>query len=235
MNITDEQLSAFLDAELPEAEMEIIREQLIRDENLANRLADLAMVDEVVAMAYSTIDAQPVPESITALLQENKSPAAQIIPFPLWKRVQLSLAKPVAIAAGFALVIGFGIAQLIPSADTPGLQQVAAILDQSPSGVEQIVQGVHVKPRLTFVDKDGNYCRQFDRVDSTGATQNIACRKHDQWKINLSLAMEKMPEAGSYQTATGESVINKAVEEMAAGDFFDAQQESRLINQHWQK
>ncbi len=45
MTISDEQLSAFLDAELPEDEMELVRQGLIDDENLANRLAELAMVD----------------------------------------------------------------------------------------------------------------------------------------------------------------------------------------------
>ena len=71
MNISDETLSAFLDAELPEYEMEKIRHAIALDDNIADRLAELAMVDPIVQDYYQRIDQHPVPQAILALLDET--------------------------------------------------------------------------------------------------------------------------------------------------------------------
>jgi len=242
--ISDEQLSAFLDAELPDAEMEMIREQLIEDEDLANRMADLAMVDQVVAMSYATIDAHPIPAAITQLLAEDvpnsqtqtETKSATIIAFPFLKKIQQRLQEHAAIAASVALVIGFGISQSLHTNSPDNWQAVAAILDSTPSGVEQVASnGVNVKPRLSFTDKDGNYCRQFVQSDSKSTSENIACRKANQWQLAASVYMDKAQQAGSYQTASGGSLLDATLEQMASGDFFDAHAEAAAIEQHWAK
>lgn len=246
--ISDEQLSAFLDAELPEAEMEMIREQLIDDEDLANRMADLAMVDQVVAMSYATIDAHPIPAAITQLLAEDapnsqtqtetqtETKSATIIAFPLLKKIQQRVQEHAAIAASVALVIGFGISQSLHTNSPDNWQAVAAILDSTPSGVEQLASnGVNVKPRLSFTDKDGNYCRQFVQSDSKSTSENIACRKANQWQLAASVYIDKAQQAGTYQTASGGSLLDATLEQMASGDFFDAQAEAAAIEQHWEK
>lgn len=231
MNLTDEQLSAFLDAELPEAEMELIREQLIEDETLANRLADLAMVDELVAKAYSTIDAQPMPAAITALL--TKPAPNNLVQFPLWKRVGRSLQQHAAIAAGVMLLVGFGTAQLLAPQHDSHWQSVAQVLETQPSGIEQVSKGMHIKPRATFTDKSGHYCRQFELSDNKGASENIACRRQGEWQLTASVALEKIAETGTYQTASGNSSLDDALENMAASEFFDAQTEAAAIGAGW--
>lgn len=238
MIIDDEKLSAFLDAELPDVEMEAIREQLIEDENLANRMAELAMVDELVAMSYSTIDARPMPESITKLLAEDEpkgeTKTAQIIAFPLLKKIQQNIQQHAAIAASVALVIGFGISQFMHTNTNNNWQAVAQILDTTPSGVEQLSStGSQIKPRLTFTNKAGEYCRQFVMNDKNGASENIACHKDGQWQLTATVYLEKVQQAGTYQTASGGSLLDETVEQMASGDFFNAQAESRAIEQHW--
>lgn len=234
MKITDEQLSAFLDAELPEAEMEIIREQLVEDENLTNRLAELAMVDELVAMSYATIDARPLPNAVNNLLAEEPA-SAKIIAFPLLKKMQKSIQKNVAIAASVALIIGFGLSQSL-NRDSNEWQSVAQILEHTASGVEQAsATGAQIKPRITFVNKEGDYCRQFSMQDKKSASENIACRKNNKWKLETSVAIDKVQQEGVYQTASGGSVLDEKIEQMASGDFFDAQAESSAINLHWSK
>lgn len=242
MNITDEQLSAFLDAELPDTEMELIREQLIEDENLANRLAELAIVDELVVKAYSTIDAQALPLSITQLLsketlaeetrQTETLQNAKIIEFPLWKKIRSNFAQYTSIAASVVLVIGFGVMQMNTSADW---QNVAQVLETQASGVEKIIDNTHIKPRLTFTDKNGNYCRQFDLHNAKSASTNIACRQNNEWQLISSISLDKTQETSSYHTATGDSALNELIDEMAVGDYFDAQAEADVINKHWSK
>jgi len=66
MKISDEMLSAFLDSALPEQQMEQIRQQLMHDEQLTERMADLAMIDTMVLQHYQQINQQPMPAAVTA-------------------------------------------------------------------------------------------------------------------------------------------------------------------------
>ncbi|RYZ95419.1 MAG: hypothetical protein EOO68_18580 [Moraxellaceae bacterium] len=235
LNIDDEKLSAFLDAELPEAEMEMIREQLIDDENLANRLADLAMVDEMVAKSYATIDERPVPVNITDLLNPSATETSTVITFPLRKRIQYRTQKYFAVAASVVLVLGFGISQIL-NRESNNEQSVAQMLEHTASGIELTsANGVKIKPRLTFINKDGSYCRQFFMHDKKSASENIACRENNAWKIRETVAVEYVQQAGTYQAASGGSVLDEKIEQMADGEFFDAHTESVAISQHWAK
>lgn len=233
MKITDEQLSAFLDAELSNAEMDAIREQLLEDESLADRLAEFALVDELVAVSAKQIDARPIPQSINTLLQEQPA-TAQILAFPLWKRVQKSLQQPIAIAASVALVIGFGMTQMLNhNTDSSGWSAVAKVLEVAPSGVVQVAaNGAEVKPRLTFKNHSGEYCRQFDLKNDQGFSENIACRQNGQWQITASIAGEKS-QGGDYQTASGGSALDETLEKMVEGDMFNASAETDAIAKSW--
>lgn len=232
MKITDEQLSAFLDLELPEVEMEAIRELLLEDEALADRLAELALVDELVAASARQIDNLPVSEAVHALLRENKS--TQVITFPLWKRIQLGLQLPLAIAASIALVISFGVAQILRSNNHNDWLAVAQVLETAPSGlVKTASNGVEVKPRLTFKNHQGEYCRQFDLQDARGRSENIACRQGSQWQLTSSVLQGPQQTASEYQTASGGSALDEVLEQMVAGDIFNAQRELEVIDQHW--
>lgn len=246
MNITDEKLSAFLDSELPETEMEVIREQLFEDENLANRLAELAMVDSVVAAASTEIDARPIPSAITALLAEDESitatneqliakdgQTAKIIAFPLLKKIRHGLQQHATIAASVALVLGFGIAQMMPDRAQNDWQNIAQILENTPSGIVALSDDTEIKPRLTFVNQQGEYCRQFQVTNKTTASENIACRHDTKWQLTVSVTLDNVQQAGDYQTASGGSLLDDTVEQMAVGDFFNADAESIAIEKHW--
>ncbi|MES2822563.1 MAG: hypothetical protein V4732_03105 [Pseudomonadota bacterium] len=232
MTITDEQLSAFLDAELPHAEMEIIREQLLEDETLADRLAELALVDELVASSAKQIDNLPMPLAATELVQKQ---SAEIIAFPFWKRVQHSLQQPAALAASVALFIGFGASLIMnKSSNQNDWSAVAQVLETAPSGVIQIAtNGAEIKPRITFKNYQGNYCRQFTFSDGKNHSENIACRQDDQWQLTNSAVQQQHPPAIEYQTASGGSVLDETVEKMADGEFFNEQQEAAVIDDKW--
>jgi negative regulator of sigma E activity len=245
MNITDEQLSAFLDAELSNAEMDAIREQLLEDESVADRLAELALVDELVAASAKQIDARPISQAITTLLQEPSAiedpsasqaepTTAQIIAFPLWKRVQKALQQPLAAAASVALVIGFGLSQMLNhNSDSNDWSAVAKVLDVVPSGLVQVAtNGAEVKPRLSFKNHSGEYCRHFDLKNEQGQSENIACRQNGQWQLTASIVSEKI-QGGDYQTASGGSGLDEALEEMIDGNVFNKNAEADAIAKRW--
>ncbi|MFC3115710.1 anti-sigma factor family protein [Cellvibrio fontiphilus] len=241
--VSDEQLSAFLDAELPAAEMEAMREQISRDENLANRLAELAMVDTRVASHYRRIDEQPMPEAITRLLSDepqvsDEQPTNNVITFPLWRRMQRSLQQHAAMAASVALVIGFGAAQLLPgnTGSSDNWNAIAQALDTTRSGEQRaLADGSELIPRLSFIDQVGDYCRQFHLSSRTSSAENIACRRDNQWQLTLSVHSQARPAADDYQTASGSDhiLIENALDNMMQGDAFDAAAEAAAIKNHW--
>ncbi|MDO8341630.1 MAG: hypothetical protein Q7T48_00360 [Cellvibrio sp.] len=245
MIISDEKLSAFLDAELPESEMESIRQRISEDETLANRLAELAMVDEQVAQHYAAIDARPLPDAIANLLASAPAEAtaavtttATIIPFPLWKKVQRGLQQHAAVAACTALVLGFGLAQLLPGSQNSPLgdwNAITAALDTAASGTEHaLTDNKRIKPRLTFVNEQGHFCRQFRVSDSSISTETIACRIDDKWEPSITLYAQAVARDGDYQAATnGASVLDQALDNMMQGDAFDTQAESEIIKRGW--
>jgi negative regulator of sigma E activity len=232
MKITDEQLSAFIDAELPHAEMEIIREQLLENETLADRLAELALVDELVASSAKQIDSLPMPLAATELVQKK---SAEIIAFPFWQRVQRSLQQPAALAASVALLVGFGVSFMMNKDSTQSdWSAVAQVLETAPSGVTQIAtNGAEITPRITFNNHQGNYCRQFALSDGKTHSENIACRQAGQWQLSGTAVQQQSQLANEYQTASGGSALDETIEKMAAGEFFNAQKEATVINNKW--
>ena len=64
MNINDETLSAFLDSELSEHEMEQVRKALETDDELVMRLAELSEVDMLVKEHATSIDDAPLSDSL---------------------------------------------------------------------------------------------------------------------------------------------------------------------------
>jgi len=248
MTVSDEKLSAFLDAELPENEMEFIREQISEDETLANRLAELAMVDAQIAQHYSAIDARPLPDAVANLLASAPTDVARdvttpvssatIIPFPLWKKVQRGLQQHAAVAACTALVLGFGFAQLLPGTQDSSQgdwNAIAAALDTAASGTEhKLTDDKRIKPRLTFINEQGAYCRQFRVSDLHSSSETIACRIGDNWEPSVTIHTQGVSPEGDYQTATNSAaVLDQALDNMMHGDAFDAQAESTIIQRGW--
>jgi len=79
MNFTDEQLSAFLDGELNQSEMEHIRKELVRDDNLAERLEEIAFTNSLIISKYEDIDSRPLPQAVVDLLANNSHKSNQLL------------------------------------------------------------------------------------------------------------------------------------------------------------
>ncbi|KJS08810.1 MAG: hypothetical protein VR73_04315 [Gammaproteobacteria bacterium BRH_c0] len=233
MTYSDQQLSAFLDSELDEHEMAALREALAMDEALADRLAELALVDTVVASAYATIDHRPVPEAVTTLLSPATG-ADNVVALPVWQRLRRSLQPQYAIAASLALLAVFGIARLIPDASQTDWQNVAAVLETAPSGISHPLDAdTAIKPRLTYKNRDGDYCRQFQLARSNGTEESIACRKDDQWQRVTTVYLPAVNDDAEYSAASGGSGLDAILDQSIADGPFDAQTEESLISSDW--
>lgn len=244
MNINDETLSAFLDAELPEAEMNTIRERIAEDESLANRLAELAAVDSKLQACYQRIDEQPMPAAITEMIaasaqqqaqkQEQSTPktSAKIFQFPRFAPQHLAMAASVALAIGIAMNHWLAPG---PSADA-NWQELAQALDTLPSGeTRQLKTGADLTTKVSFTNGDGQWCRQYQASNQTDITQGIACRNNQGWQsvAALTLANTETASGQAYQTASNDKAIVALVDEMAVGSFLNRRQEAEAIAKGW--
>jgi negative regulator of sigma E activity len=243
MKINDETLSAFLDGELPAADMEQVRAQLAEDPTLADRLAELSAVDELVSQHAHAIDERPLPQGLQQLLEDDdvKPQSADVITFPLWRRARQALNPQTGIAAAVALVFGFGLAQITDnfgSQQVDAFQPIAQHLETLPSGTSQALpDGRQITPRITFVNREGQYCRQYRVTGAGERSENIACRTQQAGNGWEQLASVRQPSAepGTYQTASGGSLLDSTLDQMMAGGIIEPSQEKQLIERDWQQ
>ena len=252
MKITDEILSAFLDAELPAAEMDAVREALALEETLVERLAELALVDQVVADAYGRIDELPLPSAVQKLIAESPprrgarqqaqtsrtatEGGGNVIRFPGRGRKGRS-AMPgwgQSLAAGVVLAVALGVVfNLVPSTGDRW-PAIAAVLDTAPSGEEQAIAGDGaIKPRISFINDEGQYCRLYrHRLDSSRVRDAVACHRDGQWQqvdiSNTRLA----PVGGPYRTAAG-GEADALLDAHIVGEPLDGPGEQRAIALGW--
>ncbi|MDX5442111.1 MAG: hypothetical protein LPK15_16890 [Alteromonadaceae bacterium] len=235
MNITDEVLSAFLDNELSEPEMNAVRDQIALDPALADRLAELASVDAELQRHYGAIDQQPMPDGVTRLLAQAapENRPDNVVVFPWWRRLKEHSGKAVAAAvvAGFAMTQWLG----SPAVDDPAWPSIAQALEQQPSGqAYEVGSDTTVMPRLTFRSQAGDWCRQF-RVDQPAASsENVACRDASgTWQAVARAEVEPYQPGQTYQTASGGQAMDDTLDQLMAGPALSPQDEQQLLQDGW--
>ncbi|MET4028272.1 anti-sigma factor RsiW [Marinobacter sp. MBR-99] len=235
MNITDEVLSAFLDNELSEPEMNAVRDQIALDPALADRLAELASVDAELQRHYGAIDQQPMPDEVTRLLAQAapENRPDNVVAFPWWRRLKEHSGKAVAAAvvAGFAMTQWLG----SPAVDDPAWPSIAQALEQQPSGqASEVGSDATVMPRLTFRSQAGDWCRQFRLESSAGASEQIACRDgRGDWNAVAKTDVLASADSTGYRTASGGRVLDAELDRMMVGQPLASDEEIALLDGRW--
>jgi len=237
--LTDEKLSAFLDSELPDHEMKLIRDQLTEDENLVIRLAELASVDAIVSATFHDIDDVPLPDSIQNLVSNNEQASqasSTVVDLNLWKRTKSAWQAHAPLATAAAMVLGLAIGLLTQVQDRHSFNywpQIATALDDHVSGQSiTLSEGYELTARVSFMSQDQQLCRQFLLRTPENSQHSIACHNGNNWQLEATLFDEPLS-AGSYQTASSQHPINSLVESMATGSFLNAEQEQEAIRSGW--
>lgn len=240
--ISDEQLSAFLDHELPEHEMEHVRLALLEDASLADRLAALACVDLLVREQLETINQLPL--DIPALTASKV--ASPIAPFDgaqpedvasTTQTTNVVTLKPSRSVWQYAMaasvLLGVGLLSLSQWRQTE--QPLLAHLATGLSG-EQFsnAEGQQLTLQLSFQHQDGRLCRQYRWSEpQAGKTEErIACTRGQDWQ---TIASANVTASGTdYQTASAEHPLDEQLSEMLQGALLSHEEEQQLIKNHWQ-
>lgn len=260
MTLSDEKLTAFMDGELDEAEMEEIAQALESDDALVERLIALREADSWLRTRYDALDDKPisaVTEDTARQLVEKLGEATPANVLPLTrtpKKQHKADWRLPAIAASVALLVGLGTGQLLspalhePSANDP-LLAAGPVSPESPlfAALEHSVSGSEIQPGnggttiitplSLFETRDGHFCREYQVSGTTMASRGLACRQTGTWTVAISLVTPRAAQGslvGDYATAStgATSAIDTLIMEKIAGDIL-TQDDERALLEKW--
>ena len=197
-------ISQYLDGELNQAQMAQLEARFAGDSELSAHLEQLLHIDQ--ALRDSVAAEGRVSEHITAMLSQ---PDDQVVPLRPRRQQRWGLAVAASLLAGIAVVngprwIAGGPANLM----VPDIAESAAfvqILEQQPStakGWYTVQDSVQLRPVLSFASSGGTWCREFIAVQAAEAWRGVACRRDDNWDIELLVQTPGLAgESAGYQTA----------------------------------
>lgn len=243
MNINDETLSAFLDSELNEHEMEQVRKALETDDELVMRLAELSEVDMRVKEHATSIDEVPLSDSLAKTVAKLDTPTSKstlssnVVTLTPWQTVKQSANKSLAIAASVAVVFGIAMMSYLQPNESQNLvaSNTALALDtQLSSGVFEQSNGSVFRAQLSFKNQQGELCRQYALSSNNTTQTSIACKTQNGWQIKAQTATQQSNNGAQYQTASNNNELDAVIDSMISGAPLDRAQEQQAINAKWQ-
>jgi hypothetical protein len=96
-----------------------------------------------------------------------------------------------------------------------------------------IGNNTRVQSRFSFIDQNTRNCRQFVLEQNGNSSENIACRTQQGWEL-IASAQAASAGAGEYQTASGNTLLDSALDAMMVGSALSLDQENQLITSQWQ-
>lgn len=246
-SFTDETLMAYADGELDQATRRAVEQAMRADPVIAARVArHQALRGEVFAAFAGTID-EPVPQRLQAVLRapatvvqmdavraaRRPAPAPRRWAWPEWGAIAATLVLGV-VAGGLGLEAMRGETQLASVAGKDGVLAARGVLATALSGqlASAAPADASVKIGLSFVSKQGNYCRSF----MLGSAAGLACRDGGEWKIAV-LAESAQGAPGAYRQAGSElpPAVLDAIDQRIAGPALDAGAEQAAQRKGWRR
>jgi len=252
--ISDEQLSAYLDHELSAAELTVVEQALAAQPTVAKRLATLKLVNELAKGQGSVIDAEPLPAALMQLLTgldtaatpadaPGLSPVSTPVLTPVAslllhrvRKSQLLAPRALALAASLVLAVGLSFVVLTEfrqqQSGVPTLAAYTNILDTATSGTTVTTDEFELTPRFTFVSRTNSICRLYQLDTAARITDNIACRKGDNWTLHTTVAATAPAAADQYLPAgnTG-AQLDAVLDELMLDAPLPLAAETALLNQ----
>lgn len=230
IDLNDELLGAYLDDELGEETRAQVDAELARNAGARVRLDRLREVDSAVRAAFPL---QPV-GTVRAL--EPTDP--KVVPFRRGGSYGRRALVMTALAASITGVVFGPMLQDLWQAQTPAAavaamdSQLAAVLDQEPSGTVVKQDGREMRVLLSFDAADGRACRQYAVQSDAKVGEGLACRDARGWDVVVWDSTAAAPDA-AYRTAGASEAIDAAVTRLGGGDTLDPATERARIDKGW--
>jgi hypothetical protein len=248
MRFTEETIMAYADGELDDTTRFEVELAMRQDPALAEKIRQHQLLRSNVFGAFAGTLDEHVPQRLQAAARSGKvvhldsvrqlrtpPPAPprrerQRWSWPEWGALAATLI--VGVLAG-----GFG-SQTIGGAQLAALDggalkaegKLAAALTQQLAGAAPA--GAEVRLGVSFVARDGNYCRSFMLPKTAG----LACRSGAEWRIAV-MAASAPGAPGDYRQAGSAmpAAVLDAIDERIAGKTLDAHDEAEASKRGWKR
>jgi negative regulator of sigma E activity len=235
-------LMAFIDGELDASQRAELERALAADAALRERVDRLRTQRRRVEAAFASVLDEQMPDRLSGLLADAPSRPANVVDIAAERgaraasrRAMSSWAAWGGMAASVAVGVLLGM-QLAGRRDASiGLHdgQVTAggaierALSTQLAGADAAAP---VAVQLSFVDRDGGYCRTF----STASVAGLACRRDGRWAVQTLAAAESKAHGAIRQAASPlPRAVLDAVDARIDGTVLDAQRERQARDQGW--
>ena len=228
--MTEEQIIAYVDGELGPIEALRFERAVEADPAMAAEVERHRRLRATVAGHFAPVAAEPLPERLTALLDNN------VVAFPAKRKSWFGQGGRYAALAA-SLVAGLVAGQLLPHAPSAPIGEKGGavvaqgdLADALEGQLASAAQGGGYRIGVSFRSGDARYCRTFSGKAGAG----IGCRGDDGWTLEHFVAGAPAATGGAYQQAGSASAdILAAAQEMMAGDPLDAAAEKAAQARGW--
>lgn len=222
--VSDEDLGAFLDGELPPEARDALEKIIATDADVRARLDHMRAADAALQ------DAFPAPQTRLDDPLVRRIRSASKASGKTDSHASRSRGALMALAAGIAgLAVGFSASSRWTQSDPSMLSgAVRDALESRPSG--ETHDGVRVL--FSFNTDDASPCRQFVTATETLAGEGVACRRGSDWR--LVAWVESRPEAaGAFRTAAGDGELDAVVDRLDRSGPLSEEDERILLGRRW--
>lgn len=237
---TEEEVAAYVDGSLNETDAARVRALLASDPAARAAAEEIERSNALLRRAFDDVIAEPPPARLRAAILGEPGKVAFL-------RRRPSTWTPVAMAASIALLVGVGLGLgggwiggagtgQIALGDAPSASPLQIALENRASGTA--VNG-RITPMLTFRDKAGRYCREFEAADDRPGelTFGIACRTAPAvWRVEIVVQAQEPTEGREgFAPASGPAAeaLDAALDALGAGDPVTPATEAKLIRNGW--
>ncbi|MES2321411.1 MAG: hypothetical protein V4633_04040 [Pseudomonadota bacterium] len=247
MSFSDETLMAYADGELDDITRHEVELAMRLNPDIAAKVNRHKALRSNVFNAFGPVLDEEVPQRLQASARSGKvvhldsvrplraqppAPAPERKPrwsWPQWGALAATLV--VGVLAGSLGLRNGGDASALAAIDQDGPLRARGVLAEALSTQLASAPGTgEVTVGVSFLAKDGSYCRSFMMPRSAG----LACREGGQWKIAVMVDNADVT-TGAYRQALSAmpAAVADAIDERITGSALDGQAESVARQQGW--
>lgn len=247
MTFSEETLMAYADNELDSQTRSAVEAAMATDPEIARRVAQHKALKGRLRATFDKVLDEPPPQRLVDAARGVPAVRREGNVIPLRRKAPPRRAWPQWASLVACLVVGIIIGQAflrMPSGDAPvttarngqllASGSLARALSDQLAGTQ--APDAAVKLGVSFKSKAGAYCRTFAIPSESTALSGLACRDHDDWRVQLlTQSSQHTQQEGTYRPAGSEMprAVLQAVDDTIAGDPLDAHAEAAARDQHW--
>ena len=250
MRFTEEIIMAYADGELDDTTRFQVELAMRQDPALAEKIRQHQVLRSHVFGAFAGTLAEEVPQRLQAATRSGKvihldsvrqlrtPPPPRPAPdkhgwrWPEWGALAATLVVGVLAGVFGAQGLGDGAQLAGMDAGSGALKAQGRLAQALTAQAGPVAADAPVRVGLSFVAKDGHYCRSFMLSNMAG----LACRSGDEWRIPV-MAGAAAVAPGAYRQAGSQlpPAVLEAIDERIAGKALDAAGERAAAAQLWKR